>query len=582
MLVPFALVSGDAAAQCTDRDGDGYGRPGDASCPAGPETDCNDLDHLTHPGASERCDGLDNDCNDLPDDHPNCDGILDQGAKVGDDILLTEDPNTSESPSVCWTRDGYGVIFSDDRVPKQGDAIFFTRTSPIGQEEAEEHKVIPDSNASADGRMVWTGNNYAMAWRDGRHAAGGSNYEIYFTRLDKSGQVTGEQLRLSQTTETSKIPRIAWSGEEYGVAWNDYSDLSGDYQVFFTRITSEGQKGPLVPLDLDDAKVDQLAVVWDGTYFALLVHKRIPPDFYLSKLLFVQLNAQGQIVNGPRVLRENIDIETPALELTWTGDEYGAWWWLNGTEVMLTRLDRNGDEIDTANVSQGTEFPSAQTFSAVAWNGQEYGLIWHYNQDFPPFHNDQLKFSRVSKEGTMLATDGIKELQISTDTFDLYFGGWLADIVWNGRDYGVFWIDRMRDGSRDLFFTRVAQDRDGDNYYGVEDCLDQDDTIWSVPSSPTSLRFDSAGDVWEWDAPEESGGIGLTLTYDLLRSSAPDDFLDAECVASNTGDTWAADDLPPPEAGHVMYYKAVAKNSCGTSQLVSGANGLPIPVRSCP
>jgi hypothetical protein len=57
MLVPFALVSGDAAAQCTDRDGDGYGRPGDASCPAGPETDCNDRDADAYPGAFETCDG---------------------------------------------------------------------------------------------------------------------------------------------------------------------------------------------------------------------------------------------------------------------------------------------------------------------------------------------------------------------------------------------------------------------------------------------------------------------------------------------------------------------------------------------
>ncbi len=37
---------------CTDTDGDGYGNPGDASCPNGAQTDCNDNDANTFPGAA--------------------------------------------------------------------------------------------------------------------------------------------------------------------------------------------------------------------------------------------------------------------------------------------------------------------------------------------------------------------------------------------------------------------------------------------------------------------------------------------------------------------------------------------------
>ena len=35
---------------CTDNDNDGYGSPGDASCPNGAQTDCNDGDDSIYPG----------------------------------------------------------------------------------------------------------------------------------------------------------------------------------------------------------------------------------------------------------------------------------------------------------------------------------------------------------------------------------------------------------------------------------------------------------------------------------------------------------------------------------------------------
>jgi hypothetical protein len=36
---------------CTDNDGDGFGNPGDASCPNGAATDCDDTDSNIYPGA---------------------------------------------------------------------------------------------------------------------------------------------------------------------------------------------------------------------------------------------------------------------------------------------------------------------------------------------------------------------------------------------------------------------------------------------------------------------------------------------------------------------------------------------------
>ena len=61
---------------CNDVDEDGYGSPGDPSCPNGAEEDCDDGNADINPGATEICnDFVDNDCDGLVDgDDPDCGG----------------------------------------------------------------------------------------------------------------------------------------------------------------------------------------------------------------------------------------------------------------------------------------------------------------------------------------------------------------------------------------------------------------------------------------------------------------------------------------------------------------------------
>ena len=61
---------------CNDVDNDGYGSPGNPSCPNGAAGDCDDADPEINPGAAEVCnDFADNDCDELTDgDDPDCGG----------------------------------------------------------------------------------------------------------------------------------------------------------------------------------------------------------------------------------------------------------------------------------------------------------------------------------------------------------------------------------------------------------------------------------------------------------------------------------------------------------------------------
>jgi hypothetical protein len=56
------------ATNCTDVDLDGFGAPGDISCPNGTQTDCDDLVAAVNPSALELCrNGIDDDCDSLID-----------------------------------------------------------------------------------------------------------------------------------------------------------------------------------------------------------------------------------------------------------------------------------------------------------------------------------------------------------------------------------------------------------------------------------------------------------------------------------------------------------------------------------
>jgi len=140
LLCVFSLMCPSFSfAACTDLDGDGYGSPGDASCPRRQAIDCNDNDPTVYPGAPRICDGKDN----------NCDGRLDFSTDIdadADGVLWCagdcDDSNPNRSPNI--TEGPYGDATCADAVDNDCDGKA-TAPPPHNAFNCEVCHVAPDT-----------------------------------------------------------------------------------------------------------------------------------------------------------------------------------------------------------------------------------------------------------------------------------------------------------------------------------------------------------------------------------------------------------------------------------------------------
>ena len=119
-------------------------------------------------------------------------------------------------------------------------------------------------------------------------------------------------------------------------------------------------------------------------------------------------------------------------------------------------------------------------------------------------------------------------------------------------------------------------DADDDGASNLDDCSPVKSDLWTAPSPARDLVVTAdSGATFSWTAPEIPGAT--SVTYDLLRNSAAEDFTTATCVASGLTATTASD--PAPTSG-IVYYLVRASNACGESLGLSSVD-LPRSGATC-
>jgi hypothetical protein len=219
-----------------DRDNDGFRAPRPGSRPGDPDRcgdDCDDTNPRVYPGATEVCNGLDDDCNGVIDD----DATL---SPAGTSVRVSDEAVAPSAPGgVAWTGMRYAASFWGYEMGKA--RVYFAAMDRDGTRREAQRAVTTTPNDAFGAAVAWTGNVLGAVWQDRRDAGGG--YEIYFNRLTPDGERLGPDLRITNAPGFSINPTIAWTGEEFILAWQDERDSvgSGGYEIYAQRVDEQGR-----------------------------------------------------------------------------------------------------------------------------------------------------------------------------------------------------------------------------------------------------------------------------------------------------------------------------------------------------
>lgn len=293
------------------------------------------------------------------------------GHRIGEQIRITDAPSYSLGPSLAWNGSQYGVAWSDYR--DGNSEIYFARLDASGTKIGGDTRVTVAPGESASPSLTWSGTEYGIAWSDNRD----ENYEVYFARLDAAGTKIGGDARVTVAPGESYSPALTWAGTDYALAWND--DREGNLEIYFARLDPSGQRIS------EDMRVSTAAGVsqspslsWTGSEYGIVWSDSREN---LERLFFVRLDVSGSKIGDEAPVTTSASY-SQAPRIVWTGSEYAIAWHdfrSPDHEIYFARLDPTGTRIGPER--RVTNAPGYSFLPSLRWNGSQYGILWSDERD---------------------------------------------------------------------------------------------------------------------------------------------------------------------------------------------------------
>ena len=345
---------------------------------------------------AEDCDGVDDDC----------DGQTDEGFGQGEYCKTGEPGVCSAGTEYCDGESGIRCLRNvepDDEACDGVDNDCDGQTDEgFGQGESCD---TGEPGVCAFGTEYCEGQNRLQCRRDIEPSGEVCNFEDQ----DCDGVVDNPPLfadGIPLPAVELVIPRIAWSGTVYGVAWQGqrhdslayFSIISGDDLFVLSTI----------PLSQDGASVDD--VVWNGECFLVVLNEDTT-----RKLLCIPDNGEATrvIMDSPSYRNLTIAVDNGAAGLVFSSRD-------NSIEFVYLSLDGQFHAVGLLEI--GSNRSVHELF--VAWNGHQYGVLWVERVGT----SEMLMFSLLSNQDNLFeppirisADEGLHSIALSAGELGEFF-----------------------------------------------------------------------------------------------------------------------------------------------------------------
>lgn len=186
------------------------------------------------------------------------------GDTVDSLVRVSDDPSISYAPSVASGGSEDAIAWHDWR-SGNGD-LYLARMGAAGEQIGADLQLTSDgADSFVPALAPGPEGGYAVAWHDSR----GVVWDVYFRRLDATGLPVGVETKLSDSIADSTFASVAFTGSEYGVAWQQEVDANRE-RILFARVSASGEKlGETVVVSDGPAMSSQPSLTWTGSGFAV-------------------------------------------------------------------------------------------------------------------------------------------------------------------------------------------------------------------------------------------------------------------------------------------------------------------------
>ena len=353
--------------------------------------------------------------------------------------------SSADRPHVVWTGSEFVLAWHMSNT-SQTDDIEFARIGREGAVVGGTVKVVSSYSAfSQEPKLAWTGSEFGLIYRDN----GQGKFAAAFLRVTSEGQPIGSPNTLSDGTSEARMPALAWNENGFGVVWA--APKTSLQETSFIRVMSDGAvTGTELVVSADDSLISNVPkIVWTGSEYGVVWNDMKEPPQPRGDVWFQRIGADGQKLGGAVKLTEPTGAPRMGPELAWTGSEYGVTWLYREqlrSEVYFARVSTSGQKIGVP--ARITYHDSVKAQAALIWDYNEFAIAW---EDERAGSYANIHFQRFDSEGQPIGSAQQVSYSDTTST-----GARSVSLAREPGMFGIAWSDeRSGDCQRHIYFARI-------------------------------------------------------------------------------------------------------------------------------